>query len=83
MSQPFVCRLARLAVAIGSRVIGWGRLTPPPPVSGEWRNIPETVRLASKIVIHASALRTLTTKMVQMIIRPNLTCSVVNTDFMT
>ena len=38
LSQAFVCRIVRLAAAIGSRVIGWGRLTPPPPqqmVGGE------------------------------------------------
>ena len=41
MSRAFVCRLARVAAAIGSRVIDWRRLTPPPsPASGGWRNTP-------------------------------------------
>ena len=37
-------RLARLATAIGSRVIGWGRLSPP-PASDEWPNTPATAGL--------------------------------------
>ena len=42
LSQAFVCRPARLATVIGSRVIGWGRLRPPPQASGGWRNTPAT-----------------------------------------
>ena len=32
-SRAFVCRLVCFAAAIGSRYIGWWRLTPPPPPS--------------------------------------------------
>ena len=35
VSRAFVCRLARVATAIGSRVIEWGCLTPPSP--SKWR----------------------------------------------
>ena len=35
LSRAFVCRLARVAAAIGSRVIDWERLTPPPQVAGD------------------------------------------------
>ena len=50
-SQTLVSHLARLAAAIGSRVIGWGRLTPFPPASGGWRNTPATARLRTPELI--------------------------------
>ena len=42
-------RLSRVAAAIGSRVIEWGCLTPPPPASGGWRNTPAAARLNSAL----------------------------------
>ena len=41
LSRAFVCRLARVAAAIGSRVIDWGRLTPPSPEQVAGGKIPQ------------------------------------------
>ena len=47
-SRAFERRVARLSAAILSRVMTWGRLTPPPPSPPEsrgWRNTPATAGL--------------------------------------
>ena len=40
--RSFVYCLVCLAAVIGFQVIGWGRLPPPLPARGGWRNTPAT-----------------------------------------
>ena len=44
-SRAFERRIVRLSAAIRSRVMTWGRLTPPPPASRGWRSTPANAGL--------------------------------------
>ena len=53
-SRAFERRIARLSAAIRSRVMTWGRLTPPPLASRGWRNTPATagLNLTQREMVH-------------------------------
>ena len=55
LSRPFGCRLARDAVAVGSRIIDWGHSSPPQQVAGgEIRNATGAAGLMHEIGINRS-----------------------------
>ena len=47
-SRAFKRRIVRLSAAIRSRVMTWGRLTPPPPASRGWRSTPANAGLKNE-----------------------------------
>ena len=48
-SRAFERRIVRLSAAIRSRVMTWGRLTPPPPASRGWRSTPANAGLSQRV----------------------------------
>ena len=49
-SRAFERRMVRLSAAIRSRVMTWGRLTPPPPASRGWRSTPANAGLTRALL---------------------------------